>query len=66
MIRDSWLVARGSWFVTRGSWLVIRGSCLVVRASWFVGAVPKGGPLRAEGFPKRRCQLEFVAAERRI
>ena len=25
-----------------------------------------GGPLRAEGFPKRRCQSEFVAAERRI
>ena len=25
-----------------------------------------GGPLRAEGFPKRRCQFEFVAAERRI
>ena len=23
-------------------------------------------PLRAEGFPKRRCQLESVAAERRI
>ena len=52
MIRGSWLVARDSWLVTRGSWLV--------------GAVPKGGPLRAEGFPKRRCQLESVAAERRI
>ena len=25
-----------------------------------------GGPLRAEGFPKRRCQFESVAAERRI
>ena len=22
-----------------------------------------GGPLRAEGFPKRRCQFEFVAAK---
>ena len=27
-----------------------------------VGAVPEGGPLRAEGFPKRRCRLESVAA----
>ncbi len=25
-----------------------------------------GGPLRTEGFPKRRCQFESVAAERRI
>ena len=31
-----------------------------------VGDVLKGVPLRAEGFPKRRCQFEFVAAERRI
>ena len=22
-----------------------------------------GGPLRAEGFPKRRCQFEFIAAK---
>ena len=45
---------------------MIRDSWFVARDSWLVGAVPKGGPLRAEGFPKRRCQLEFVAAERRI
>ena len=25
--------------------------------------VAAGGPLRAEGFPKRRCQFEFVAAQ---
>ena len=31
-----------------------------------VGDVLKGVPLRAEGFPKRRCQFESVAAERRI
>ena len=31
-----------------------------------VGDVLKGVPLRAKGFPKRRCQFESVAAERRI
>jgi hypothetical protein len=30
------------------------------------GRPEQGVPLRAEGFPKRRCQLESVAAERRI
>ena len=30
------------------------------------GRPDQGVPLRAEGFPKRRCQLESVAAERRI
>jgi len=25
--------------------------------------VAAGGPLRAEGFPKRRCQFEFIAAK---
>lgn len=28
--------------------------------------VAAGGPLRAEGIPKRRCQFESIAAERRI
>ena len=28
-----------------------------------VGAAPTGGPLGAEGFPKRRCQFEFIAAQ---
>ena len=25
--------------------------------------VAAGGPLRAEGFPKRRCRFEFIAAK---
>ena len=37
-----------------------------VHRTAFVGDVLKGVPLRAEGFPKRRCQFESVAAERRI
>ena len=30
------------------------------------GRPEQGVPLHAEGFPKRRCQFESVAAERRI
>ena len=30
------------------------------------GRPEQGVPLRAEGFRKRRCRFEFVAAERRI
>ena len=36
------------------------------RATASVGAVPEGGPLRAEGIPKRRFHFESVAAGRRI
>ena len=36
------------------------------RATASVGAVPEGGPLRAEGIPKRRSHFESVAAGRRI
>ena len=46
--------------------VVVVGLRLSRRDAASVGAVPQGGPLRAEGFPKRRCQFESVAAQRHL
>ena len=48
--------------------LIIRGAVPnhsdLSGAGWLPGRmVAAGGPLRAKGFPKRRCQFEFVAAQ---